>query len=323
MYFYLIGVDYNSLAIDTREKFYHARKAISGFWAGRIPYEATILVTCNRIEIYGLAGCADDALGHIAAFSRDFPDFSKYACLKFGEAQVFRHALRLASGLESQINGEPQILSQLNSWKITGGLPFPLKALWDEAISLSEKIRSASGLDRAAGNIAALIYGDIAERMRSKEIREIVIMGTGKIAELFAEQRPPKAHLTFVAHKNYKKAETLAESSGGEALPLQDLPHIITKADAVISVTSSPHYILKKEHFNDYSVRREHSLHVYDLAIPRDAEPEIAAIDGVLLQNLDDLGRIFSRYNESMRERVELALRLIEDVLNVGLEVTL
>ena len=157
--------------------------------------------------------------------------------------------------------------------------------------------------------------------MAQTQTREIVIIGTGKIAELFARHRPSKAHITFVAHKNYQKAETLAKYSGGETLPLQDLPRIITKAAAVISATSSPHYILKKEHFNNYPVRRERPLYVYDLAIPRDAEPEIGAIAGVLLQNLDDLGHIFSRYNEFRRERVELASRLIEDVLGASREV--
>jgi len=247
MYFYLIGIDYKSPAIDAREELYRDRKAISGFWASREPDGSAVLVTCNRIEIYGVADCADDAFGHIAAFSRDFPIFSKYAYLKSGEAQVFRHALRLASGLESQINGELQILAQLNSWKVISELPFSLKVLWDKAIFSAKNIRNTSGLSEAVSNIAALISGDIAARMAPEEIREIVIIGTGKIAELFAKHRPPKAHLTFVAHKNYQKAETLAIYSGGEVLPLQDLPRIISKADAVISATSSPHYILKKE----------------------------------------------------------------------------
>ena len=96
MYFYLIGIDYKSIAIDAREELCRNRKAISGFWTSRAPYEVATLVTCNRIEIYGVAGCADDAFGHIAAFSRDFPYFSKYAYVKSGETQVFRHALRLA-----------------------------------------------------------------------------------------------------------------------------------------------------------------------------------------------------------------------------------
>jgi len=321
MYFYLIGVDYKSAAIDLREDLYHHRKAISDFWAEYDPHGSAMLVTCNRIEIYGTARYADDAFGHIAGFSKNFPNFLKYAYVKLGEGQVFRHALRLASGLESQLKGEPQISAQLRSWRISGRLPSPLENLWDKAILLSEKIRAASNLNNNADNIATLIFDDIEKRLEQKERCGIVVVGTGKIAEIFAKHKLPGAHLTFAAHKNHQKAQTLAKDSGGEALPLQELPRIITKADALIGATSSPHYVLKKEHFDGYPVRRARPLYIYDLAIPRDVEPAVGSIEGVYLHNLDTLKPLFSRYNNSLQNRVESASDLIEDALRIGKEV--
>ena len=320
MYFYLIGIDYKRATIDVREALYRQRKSISDFWAGCNPGGSAVLVTCNRMEIYAVAKYPDDAFGHIAAFSGKFPYFSKYAYIKFGETQVFRHALRLGSGLESQLNGEKQILAQLNTWRANSTLPFPLEVLWDKAIFLSKKIRSASGLDKDSGNIAALIFDDIIKRMGLEKKHRIVIIGTGKIAEVFAKHGHSKAHLTFVAHKNHQKAQALAQGSGQETVLLQDLPRIITKADILIGATSSPHYVLKKEHFGKYLTGREYPLYIYDLAVPRDVEPAVSGIDGLYLYNLDSLEHLFDRYNRSIQDRVESASGLIEDALRLGKE---
>ncbi len=276
---------------------------------------------CNRIEIYGVAGCADDAFGHLAAFSGSFPEFSKYAYVKYGETEVFHHALMLGTGLESQLKGEPQILAQLDAWNSGGTLPLPIKVLWNKAIKLARKTRIASRLSDGGDNIATLVYDDIEKRLAGREKHEIIVVGTGKIAELFAKYRPSGAHLIFVAHKNYQKAEMLSKYSGGETLPLQDLPRIITKTDALIGATSSPHYILKKEHFDKYPVKREHPLCIYDLAIPRDVEPAVGGINDIYLCNLDSLKYLFSAYNKSVQDRIELASDLIEDALGTHQEV--
>jgi glutamyl-tRNA reductase len=321
MHFYLIGIDYKGAPIDARDIIYRNREAISDFWENYDPRGTAVLVTCNRIEIYGVAEYADDALGHIAVFLRNFPDFSKYAHVKLGEAQVFRHALRLGSGLESQLNGEEEILAQINAWRVNSALPLPLQILWDKAVFLSEKIRIESKLNEGSANIAALVFNDIAQRLERKEGYEIAVVGTGKIAEVFAKYRLPGAHLAFAAHKNHKKAQALAKNSGGRALLFQDLPRIIPEADALICATSSPHYVLKKEHFDNYPVRRGHPLYIYDLAIPRDVEPAVGGIEGVYLYNLDTLEPLFSGYNRSLRDRIESASGLIEEAAGMYQEV--
>ena len=320
MYFYLIGVDYKSSTIDTREKLYRNRKAISGFCASHLPHEAALLTTCNRIEIYGLTKYADDALGHIAAFSERLPEFSKYAYVKYGEAEVFHHALRLGVGLESQLKGEPQILAQLEAWSSGDRVPLPIKVLWDRAITLARKIRVASKLNEDNDNIATIVLEDIRRRLGGRRKYEIVIVGTGKIAELFSESRPIGAHLLFAAHKNYQKAQMLAMNSGGDALFLKDLPGIIARTDALICATSSPHHVIEKDIFNNLAVGREYPLYIYDLAIPRDVEPASGRVNGIFLNNLDSLRYLFYRYNKSRQERIELASDLIGDVLKIHQE---
>ena len=320
MYFYLIGIDYKRAPIDARDGIYRERKTIVDFWKGLDSQGHAMLVTCNRLEIYGVALYPDDAFGNIRRFAGRFPDFARYAYIKYDQAQVFRHSLRLASGLESQLQGEKEILKQLDSWRHAIS-SHSIKNMWASAISISKKIRSTSGLEEDNDNLAVLIFNDIRKRLGESKTYNIIVVGTGKVAEMIAKHRPREAHIRFAAHKHYKKAEELASCAGGVAIHLEDIPAAMAEADVLICATSSPHYIINKSHLKALTVGRSHPLYIYDLAVPRDVEPEIAALDGVFLQNLDDLGNIFSRYNESKRERVELASELIEDVLKIGGEV--
>lgn len=321
MHFYLIGIDYNSAPIGVRDEIYRKRKAVSDFWRGHSPYGASILITCNRLEIYGVSEYADDAFGLIHSFAEGFPDFAEHAYIKHSRREIFRHALRLSTGLESQIIGEGEILAQLEKWARDIPVP-PLKDLLSEVISLSRKIRAASKLDEDNDNIATLILNDIKRRLRPKEKYEVIVIGTGKIAELFAGHGSMEAHINFAAHKNYDKAKSLAKHSKGVALYLKDLPSRIARADVIICATSSPHYVIRGDHFSEWPIERKYPLYIYDLAIPRGVDPQVASLGSLSLQNLEDLDHIFYRYNESRRQRAELASDLIEDTLNVSKEVT-
>ncbi|MCK9554347.1 hypothetical protein M0R36_00795 [bacterium] len=321
MYFYLIGIDYKRAPIDVREGIYRERKAIADFWRDIDSQGHAILITCNRLEVYGVALDPDDAFSNIRRFSERFPDFAKYAYIKYGQAQVFRHSLRLASGLESQLRGEKEILKQLDIWR-HAILSHSIKNMWSSAISISKKIRSASRLEEDNDNLAVLIFNDIRNRLRESKTYNIIVVGTGKVAEIIAKNRPPEAHIRFAAHKHYKKAEKLASRTGGTAIHLEDIPDTVTGADVLICATSSPHYVITRSHLKALTAgRRSHPLYIYDLAVPRDVESEIAVLDGIFLQNLDDLRSIFSRHNESKRERVRLAAEFIENVLKMGEDV--
>lgn len=294
MYFYLIGIDYKSAPIDERERIYLKHNDISDFWQSHNDEGSAVLVTCNRIEIYGAAEYPDDAFSHISDFFKSFPDFAKYAYTGYGREKVFHHALRLASGLESQVKGELQISGQLKKWVSTDVFPAPLKMLWGEAILLSHDIRLRSGFYDENNNIAVFIFNDIKNRLAHKENYEIVVIGTGKIAELFAEYKPKSARLNFAAHKNFNKAKILAGRSQGKAWRLEGIPDLIVKADVVITATKSPHYVLKKKDFENHRITSKQRLYIYDLSLPRGVDPDARDVRGVSLYNLDDLNYMFN-----------------------------
>jgi len=313
VFFYLTGVDYRSAPIEIREEILRQRREIEGFWQGENPRDSAILSTCNRLEIYEAAESADEGLSHLRAFWARFPIVSRYAYTIYSKRQIFRHALRLACGLQSQIKGEGQIVIQLSNWIGNHSFPDSLKPLWSKALLLSGQIRSDSGLEKTKTDISSLILDDIDRRLKSRGRLKIVVIGTGKIAELFARSVCADRELCFVANKNFQKASMLAQCSGGKAAKFSDLTWLLPEADVIISATSSPHQVINRSDFEGGLGRPIDPLLIYDLAIPRDVDSDLCNIDGISLWNLDDLDTVFARYNQSIEKEIMIASKLAED----------
>ena len=315
MYFYLTGVDHKTTPLDVRENIYRRRKDMDDFLTSRSGIEARSLITCNRIEIYAVGENADDVFFNMSGLNRVLPALSGYAYVKRGGKEVARHALRLACGLESQLRGEYQIFTQLKAWAGKEDFPCELGGLWHDVLASAERIRAFSGLKESRRNIADIVLDDLKKNSGIKDPPEIIVVGTGKIAELIARRGKTGARLNFIAHKNHVKAVSLAEVSGGRAFSFGDISELSCHADAVISATSSPHYVLKKEHFLGMIEKRKKPLYVYDLAFPRDVEPAVGSVDGVFLKNLRDLDAAILEVNRSQQEQVDLAAELVEETL--------
>jgi glutamyl-tRNA reductase len=300
MSLFLIGIDHKTAPIDIREVVYGKRKEISAFWENYAAGRTAILSTCNRFEIYGFDKDALEAEIRIDLFKSRFEEFFNSGYFVYGSDNVFRHIARLAAGLESQIKGESQIYAQLDDWARQKNFPKKLTALVHDALLLGSEIRSVAGLKLHENNIATLLYRYLLSMSDSDDLLNVVVAGTGKIARLFAEHKPKEARLYFAAHKNIFKAHELAEQSQGYALMLRDLPELLLKADILISATSSPHRIFDKDYFSRIAALREKKLHVYDLAVPRAVDPETKNIDGIVLNNIDDLNGIFEKHNRSL-----------------------
>lgn len=300
MNFFYLGIDHKTVPIDIREAAYGKRKEISAFWEDRASGQTAMLSTCNRFEIYGVAQDAFEAKARIDIFKSRFGKLFNSSYFIYGSDNVFRHLVRLAAGLESQIKGESQISAQLSSWAGQESFPEKLATMTYDALLLSHEIRSASGLKLHENNIATLLYEYILKMNDSDDLLNIVVAGTGNIARLFADYKPKETRLYFAAHKNIFKAHKLAEQSQGHALLLRDLPELLLKTDILISATSSPHRIFSKDYFSRIAALREKELRIYDLAVPRAVDPEAKNIDGIILNNIDDLSGIFEKYNRSL-----------------------
>lgn len=316
MNFYLIGIDYLSASLKIREEISLRRKEILDFWQARKPRETAILSTCNRMEIYGVVKDLDGALMEISVFKQRFGGLFENAYIRFGKTEIFEHLLRLACGLESQLVGELQILQQLKAWSVQGLLPQPLSELLEQILPLAEDIRRQAGLNRGEINIVNIVLEDLKKRIGVKSAMEIIVVGTGKIAQLIALYRPKNIRLHFVSHKRRLQAQLLAERAGGEIREISDLPNLLLTVDSLISATSSPHFVISEKHFLMRSSKRQRPIYLYDLAIPRDIEPQVSHLPGVFLQNLNDLGPVFEQNNQLRQSEISLAKYLATEIIN-------
>lgn len=292
MTFYSIGIDYSTAALDKRERAYKRKENIRSF-CRRALADAAVLVTCNRIEIYGAVDDEDAAEYEMGLIKQEFPEvFGKARTHASGE-DILRHALRLASGLESQIRGEKEILKQLVSWREKELAGSRLGHFWDKVIKEARKIRIGSGLVATAPNIAEVIVKEFGIKGR------VVVIGTGKIASLFAEIKEQDVEMVFVANKNHKKAKQLAGRNGGSAVLIDRLTDVARGADFIISATSSPHYVLSLEQLFEIEKRRgSRELHIFDLAFPRDIEPGAGNMPGISVRDLEKLNSVFEKHND-------------------------
>ncbi len=311
MIFYCLGIDHKRTKLEVREVVSRKRDLIARFWQS-LNQASAVLFTCNRAELYGVAPNPSSMASAVNALRREFPILFRDAYLRQGKERVIRHALELASGLHSQILGEPQIHQQLSSWVRQSSVSQVIKDLWVKVLPLAQDIRAKLGLSAEETDIADIVLGDLAYHCSAKP-KEIVVVGTGKIAGLIAEGRIPGVNLCFVSRKRESKAKQLAKASGGRAILFDDLLDVLTSADSLISATTSPHYILAREELLKVVKRRDKLLYIYDLAVPRDIEPKIRDIQGVSLQNLDDLDLLFKEHKRKLRHCVRQTEPLIEE----------
>jgi glutamyl-tRNA reductase len=309
MNFYLIGIDYKRASLYEREKAYYEKERIK-FFSQKVLMNASALFTCNRVEIYGLTEDKHSANREINLIKSAFPEIFREAYVKNSTFKTLEHALGLASGIESQIIGEAEILKQLYSWRLNEIGAFSLKYFWSKVLSSSAKIKEKAGLIKGR-NIAEIVIKDIYEGDPNNKRKKIVIVGTGKVADLFAEVISDNIEMFFVSGKKQKRSRQLAKKAKGEAVILDNLTDIASEVDVLISATSSPHYVVSFEQMFEISKRRKNNLKVYDLAVPRDVEPISGSIPGIFLKNLDDFNEDFKKYNGLFSGEINKAKELI------------
>lgn len=315
MIFYLIGIDYKTSSLGERELAYSKRKEIANFYQGFKP-RGEVLFTCNRVEFYGLAKEEIEILRIAESLKIRYPDIFRKLYLKTNYIDVFKHALRLGSGLESQVLGEQQIFEQLKSWVDQNNFSEILKRFWNKILILSEDIRFKSILNQSERGIAGVVLDELDNNSNLDKRKGIVIVGTGRIARLFAEHRPLESELYFASRKKHSKAKQLAKASSGKVISLDDLKGVLLKVDILVSATASSHYILQRDQLSKIAAKKSSPLFIYDLALPRDIDPEAKDVSGIFLKNIGDLGDAFKDYNQRLKYHAQRAEFLIKEVIS-------
>jgi len=262
--------------------------------------EAVCLSTCNRTEIYLSHPDLDEAESRAAD------------ALGAGEIELYRlrgeaaaiHRFRVASGLDSLVPGEGEILGQVRAAYEAGFCGPVLDRLFRQALHAGKKVRtetaigeSPASISSAAAALAQQVFGEL-------EGCRVLLIGAGDVSDLAAQSLVKRgASIGAVTSRTRSRAEEMARRFGGRAVPFDRLGDELAAADVVISSTSAPGYVLSAERIPD---RKGRPLFVIDLAVPRDVEPGVGELDGCYLYDIDDLQAVVS---ESLSGRWREAAR--------------
>jgi glutamyl-tRNA reductase len=283
--------------------------------------EAAILSTCNRTEIY----CATDDR---AAREQAVLWLSKYHNLPVEElaphlyalpqSDAVRHAFRVASGLDSMVLGETQILGQLKDAVRTaseaGALGTYLNQLFQRTFAVAKEVRGQTEIGAHSVSMAAASVR-LAQRIFDNLAKQrVLFIGAGEMIELcathFAAQNPREL---VIANRSAERGTRLADRFGGKAMPLADLPGRLHDFDIVVSCTASTLPIIGLGAVESaLRARRRRPIFMVDLAVPRDIEPEVGQLEDVFLYTVDDLGAIVQEGSALRQAAVAQAEAIIE-----------
>ncbi|MHB8584716.1 MAG: glutamyl-tRNA reductase [Thermoplasmatota archaeon] len=279
-------------------------------------HEALLLATCNRFEVYVAA--PDPVAAHAALFTV----LSRFAILPTGIALLrdeasLEHLLRVASGIESLIVGEDQILGQVrDAYHLAqrcGTVGPELSHVAERALTIGKRVRSQTRLNRGAVSVGSAAVERAATILGGLDGKQVVLVGTGEMGRLVGMNLEGRnAAATVVAHSDLPAAEILASRLKGTSAPLSDLPRTLRGADLLVTAVSSSEPIVDAALLSTVARTSPHKLVILDLGNPRNVEPPVGAVPWVHLEDLDGLRRVADENRTRRHAEVAAAEAIIE-----------
>ena len=280
--------------------------------------ECAVLKTCNRVEVYVVSPKGSKVLfdfaRHMKVSSRivDFLDHE----------ESLRHLLRLASGLESMIVGEDQILGQVKELyamakkaNTTGKI---LDTAFAKAIQVGKRIRNETGINKGSVSIGSAAVELAEETLGGLGGKTVMVIGAGEMGTLVAKALSNKnIKVIYVANRTFERAENLACELNGRAVKYEAIEKFIPKSDVVISATSAPHFVLTHELMERVMQERKKEIMLIDIGNPRNIESNVEELPDIRLYNIDNLKSISDTNLARRKEEAGKAELLIEEELEL------
>ncbi|MFC5498736.1 glutamyl-tRNA reductase [Caenimonas terrae] len=320
-----LGINHTTAPVDLRGRFAYAVEQIQPTLHGlrgslsRQP-EAAILSTCNRTEIY----CAGDqqdvehTLDWMARSGGVTPSLLRSHAYQLRDGLVARHAFRVASGLDSMVLGEPQILGQMKeavrAADQAGALGTTLNQLFQRSFAVAKEVRSATEIGAHSISMAAAAVRLAGQLFEDLGTIRVLFVGAGEMIELAATHFAAKNPKSMaIANRTLERGERLAGRFGAEVMRLADLPARLHEFDAVVSCTASTLPIIGLGAVERALKARKHRpMFMVDLAVPRDIEPEVKALEDVYLYTVDDLAHVVQTGQANRQAAVAQAEAIID-----------
>lgn len=336
MSLFILGINHKTAPVNIRERIAFApdRLADALKEIRKIPgiNEAVILSTCNRTELYcgkdpelapkQSSQTHDQIINWLAKYHRLNPEELQAYIYIHSERESIRHILRVATGLDSMILGEPQILGQLkdayHQASQSGSLGTLLDRLFQHTFSVAKQVRTDTQIGAspisvafAAVSLAKQIFGDLGNQTA-------LLIGAGETIELAARHmHNNQIGRMIIANRTVEHAHNLAMEFDAYAIALSELPSHLAEADIIISSTASPKPILDKASIQQALKTRKHRpMFIVDIAVPRDVEADVSTLEDVYLYTVDDLQNVIT---DNLKSRKKAAIQA-EEIIDMQVE---
>src|SRR5208337_1491134 len=283
--------------------------------------EAAVISTCNRTEVY--VSCADAEASSRAVMGLLVDRFGMASLgdytYTFSDEEAYRHLFLVASGLDSMVIGEPQILGQVKdayrSARAPGFAGPFLDQVFNRAFQVAKRVRTETrigynpvSISAMAVELARKIFGEFARR-------QILVIGAGEMCGIALKHfRKEGLEQVFVTNRTFGKAQQLAEEITGIARPFDDIPNLLTKVDMVLSSTGAERPIVDKAMVLGVMKRRKmRPLFFIDIAVPRDIEAAVNDIENVYLYDIDDLKELSQAHLSDRLEESRRAHAIVDE----------
>ena len=314
----VIGLSHHQASVELRERFavtdYQLPAVLTEIRQKTDVEEMVLLSTCNRVEIYVAHDRPDENLidslkRHFAANRQSQAEATAEFYALSGRPGI-RHLFRVASGLESMILGETEILGQLKqSYQValqhrhTGRR---LNRIFQTAFRAAKQVRTKTDIQRGPCSVAAAAV-ELAERIFDNlQDHRVMVLGAGDTSEKTARALLSRGVKSIiVSNRTYTRAQELADELQGRAVRFDDWADEFSRIDMVVSSTASPGYFLNRERFVELLAHRpSRPLLLIDIAVPRDIDPTVGYLENIYLYNIDDLKAI-ADYHRNRRKQEE------------------
>lgn len=326
----IIGINHKTATVDLREKVAFSpdriHDAMKSLASRTRTGEAVIVSTCNRTELYCNNAEKEDIIEWLEDYhGLDHSDLMP--CIYAYEEQVaVKHLMRVASGLDSLVLGEPQILGQVKQAfvkaKEAGTIALTIDRLFQNTFSVAKKVRTDTDIGAAAVSVAFAAVSMAKHIFSSLSTTKVLLIGAGETIELVAKHLKDNGVASMVvANRTIERAQAMCEEFNATAITLEQIPDFLPKADIVISSTASPLPILGKGMVEKALKQRRHQpMLLVDIAVPRDIEAEVGELDDAFLYTVDDLHSIIEQNMASRKEAAEQAELITEDQSHIFME---
>ncbi|MBB5864450.1 glutamyl-tRNA reductase [Xanthomonas sp. 3058] len=318
MTLWVLGLNHQTAPVDLRERAAFAGealpRALESLRALPQVREAALLSTCNRTELYAMT---DDPHSLVTWLDTHAPGLSGYL-YQHQEAEAVRHLFRVATGLDSMVLGEPQILGQVkDAWAVArahGALGSGLDRLFQQTFSVAKRARTDTRVGANPVSVASTAVRLAQESFARLNESTVLLIGAGETIELAAKHvSEGRVRRLLIANRTLAHAQTLASQHGGYALPLTDLDRHLAEADVVFSATAAREPVLTRLQVEQaLRARKRKPMLLFDLAVPRDIEASVAELRDAYLYTVDDLERAVEDNRRSRREAADQAEAIID-----------